>query len=545
MRSGVLLALALAALLCAGCGGAGSGLAQSVPSATPLLLPVFPIAGGQAALATAVRGASATNFVLTGSQAWQQSPQGDSYIPAAQPAALVLSPAEGSAGTGSSALKTAWAVYRFDGMLDERPVSLVTDVAAAGATDGAPPLPLNYYVGVSDHSLGRWQWQGPFASDATVQLNSAELRQRMVDGAGSFFVCLAADARAMAVTPQNPQGRVAVQVSSVTVSGSVTAADTKPLLLKPSAMRIGSSMRRGSKLTSTLQPSQFPVVEWSIPAEPAPHLGSAPSTVLVYRRGPSNAQPLLVAQLGAQAQLFRDPLDLNAGVPSAKGGSTYVYSLQAANAAGFAGLGSAPPITVPILPPQQLQATQDSPGGTSTLVSWQASDGAAGYHVLRGLTADGSGAAELAEVAAPALTSADLTAVPGQLYWYFVWAEGAGDGDAANGFEAGSLSENSSPAQGLRGVVLSLGTSAPGAGTAASPFLLTPAQSYQFQVADQQGTPRTNICSYTVQPASAASFAGTAGLLTNIQPAAGDFSVTATLSYQEFVWTAQAACRAQ
>ena len=63
-------------------------------------------------------------------------------------------------------------------------------------------------------------------------------------------------------------------------------------------------------------------------------------------------------------------------MPSAKGGTTYAYYLQAVNSAGEAGLAAASWVTVPILAPQQMQATQNSPGGASTQVTWQASDGA-------------------------------------------------------------------------------------------------------------------------------------------------------------------------
>jgi hypothetical protein len=538
-----LIWLALAGLLCAGCGGTPLGAGPGGGS-TPVLLPALPQARGEVPQPEVLRGASSTEFGLTGSQTWQQSPQGDSYIPAAQPTALVVSPEEGSVGTGAAALKTAWAIYRFDGLLDERPVQFVTDVALAGPSEGATPVALKYFVGVSDNSLLRWEWHGPFAADASVPLNSVDLRQRMVDGAGTFFACIVVDSRGTTATPQNPQGRVAVQLSSVTVTGSANAVDTKPLFLEPSAMRIGSSLRGPSKLASALQPSQFPVVDWILASETPQHLGSQASLVRVFRQGPGDPAPVLVAQLSAAAVRFRDPLDLDPGIPSAKGGATYTYSLQAVNAAGAAGLASADRITVPILAPQQLQATQNSPGGASTQVSWQASDGAVTYHVLRGTVADGTDAAEIGTTGTPTVTFADSTAVPAFQYWYFVWVEGSGDGNPANGREAGSVSVNSSPAQGLRGVVLSLGTSAAGAGTQASPYLLTSGQSYQFQAADQQGTSRTNICSYSVEPPGAASFSGTPGLLSNIQAGAGDFTVTATLSYQGFVWTAVAYCRA-
>ncbi len=537
-QAGAAAALCLAAALLCSCGNAQHLGRQPLPSSSTAW-PAWPgEVAPEPARGTIFRQGSAADVQQMGSARWQGA---GAYVPATAPTALVLAPALGSAESGTAAQHTAWAVYRFDDLLTDRPQRLRTDVVQAGTTDGGQPVALQYFVGLADQTQARWEWHGPLSADADLLLNSPSLRQRMVNGGGTFFAALVVSSHGVPATPQNMRGAAAVQVSSLTVTATAATISTKPLFLAASNIRTGSSL--GGKAASALQPVQFPVVEWPVNAEVAGHLPSQAVSVLVYRQGPADAVPVALGSYSPGKRSFTDPLDLQ-GAPSATGGTTYRYFVQATNAAGATPLAPTAFLTVPILAPVQLQATQDKPGGVETALSWQPSDGTLVYHILRGPSADGTSATEVGTTASPAF--ADTTAEPGRIWWYFVSAAGQGDANATNGVEPGSLSPLSPPAQGLRGVVLTLACTTAGVignGSAGNPYLLSSGSTYQFIATDQAGIDRTQFSIFSVVPSSVASFAGAPGELGGVQTGGGDFTVTATFSSQGFVWTATGHCR--
>jgi hypothetical protein len=517
--------------------------------------PQFP-GGGRDAPASSpalLRTASGTQLVLHGADFGTQSAGGGSYAPDAS-GKYVLAPALGGAEAGAAAQHQAWAIYRFDGLDAERPFELDTDASQAPAAPGGPPAALRYFVAVANYTRWNWDWFGPFNTDAQLTLNAAAkgaqpaVNERYINSTGTLYACIFVDSSGIAPEGSNTQGQAAVALSTVTVDAGTATVATKPLFLAPAGWKTGSSQRwpDAAKRSSALQPAQFPVVSWTNFTEDLLQYHACQAeTVRVYRQGPGDAAPLPVGEIAAGQAKFTDPLDCAGGVAAAQGGTTYRYLLQAVNAAGVTPPSATPYFTVPMLPPQGLQATQDLPGGTGTQVSWTASDGALRYRIGRSLTADASTAVEVGSADAPALSFLDTTAPPGQYFWYFVRAEGQGDGDAGNGLEAGALSALSAPAQGLRGYALTLRCTAAGVagdGSAASPYQLSPGQSYSFQVKDQDGNDLTSFCVFSAAPAGTASFGNPPGTLSGVQAGAGAFSAQASFSYQSFTWSAVAHC---
>jgi hypothetical protein len=554
-----LAAVTVAALL-VGCGSGAPprpGLpAPVLPATAAPGLPAFPApdAPPAAAAPQVARGASGSLHSLQGSAFSAQSAGSASYVLGAS-GSYVFSPQLGGGEPGPPAQHQAWALYRFDGLDVERPYQLDADVAVAGAVPGGDPAALQYYLAVANYTRGAWDWFGPFTDDARLTLNAPPaggkplVNERYIDAAGTLYACLLVDSQATPAKPGNPQGRAAAGLATLTVSAAASTYPTKPLFLPPQAWKTGSSVRlpRTARQASALQPGQFPVVSWTDVAETPVQVLSRTEQVRVYRQGPDDAAPLLAGTVAASAEKFTDPLDCAEDVPSARGGTTYRYLLQAVNQQGTATPAATPWFTVPILAPQGLQATQDLPGGIGTQVSWLASDGAVRYRIGRSLSADGSGAVELGTADAPALSYLDTTAPPGQYYWYFVRAEGQGDANPANGLEAGALSPLSSPAQGLRGYALSLHCATAGvagSGSTGDPYQLSSGQTYQFTVTDQSGNTLTNFCAYSVEPAATASFTAPPGTLGAVQAGGGAFAVAASFSYQSFTWTATAQCMA-
>ncbi len=79
-------------------------------------------------------------------------------------------------------------------------------------------IPLVYYLGFADYSVGSWRWFGPFGDvDVVVEVNSAALKSRFKSPNDNFYIC---------VMTTNP-GRAA---SSLPVDGLVAPVPFEPMM---------------------------------------------------------------------------------------------------------------------------------------------------------------------------------------------------------------------------------------------------------------------------------------------------------------------------
>lgn len=477
----------------------------------------------------------------------EQSAPSGSYQPGAQPDSYVLVPPDGGS--------FAWARYYFPGVTGDRPVSLSVTTADAAPADGGDVVPQALWIGVANYTTYSWDWHGPLGGGATIPLNRAAgelpaLLSRHVSAAGGVHVVVLADASQISATPGNPDALTAVRVNTVAIETDAGYEQNLPHYAPITYAGIGSGSKGAveidGKEMSTLRPEQFVYLEW-LYVEPfdAADEENAADAYVVLRHAPLVDSPEEVFR-GIASQ-FVDPLDVADGAAAAQGGTQYTYSLYAENEAGMTPRDSAV-LIVPMLAPTSVAATLDSAGQDAVELTWQAADGAREYEVYRGESVVGSAAQLIATVPEGQTAYTDADADPGLEWWYFVRAVGLGDGTELNGREAGQVSGYSLGAKGLRRLQLTIGCETggvAGTGTAGDPYVLTAGNTYQFSATGQDGVAYTVAAEWSVEPESAAEFsAATPGLLESVQPAAGNFTVTATYDYLTYSWSSSADCSA-
>ena len=541
------IVLVLAACAATGCYTTGVSVAPSAPEpAAQPAAPSYPAFPTEQPFLLPQARTTAETASLSGNAFAEQSALSGSYELSAHTGSYALVPPSGSS--------FAWARYEFTGLTGDRPVSIIVNTGDAPATDGGDDvLPQVWWVGIADYTTYSWDWRGPFSGTITLPLNqeSPALRDRYVSASGTLHAVILADASEVPPTAGNPDGLATVRVDSVAAETSPDYLQNLPHWAGFTYTAVGSGSKGASELAdkcaSTLRPEQFTYLEWfDVPAfNTADELNAADAYVLT-RQGPLDETPLEV--FNGLAGEFIDPLSLEAGIAHPRGGTQYTYSIHAENEAGATAVDFAQ-LMIPILAPLSLTASLNTPGQDYVKLGWLAADGAELYRIYRGESILSSQSTLITTVAGDQLSYYDAQAPPGLEWYYFVRAEGVGDGDITNGQEPGQLSGYSLGAKGLRTMIFSLDCTTAGvsgSGSSAEPYQLSSGNEYQFHMADQDGTDFTPFSAWTVDPPSAASFAASpAGLLTDIMPSADAFTITAEYSYQAYSWQATALCTAE
>jgi hypothetical protein len=170
-------------------------------------------------------------------------------------------------------------------------------------------------------------------------------------------------------------------------------------------------------------------------------------------------------------------------------------------------------------------------------LNWEAVDGAMAYELWRGENNDSQYAGLLATINAPTTTCLDASAKPATIYYY--WVRSVGPAGQPSPFSAGAV--------GLRRVLMTitcLTGGVAGSGSQFDPFLLDAAGTYLMGAQDQDGGDITAAITWTVIPASAASFgAWPLNQLHGIQPGAGLFRIQARLFFMPYTWLGDAYCQ--
>lgn len=492
-----------------------------------------------------MRHSSDSTFSAQGVDSVEQSAGSSSYADTADPGSYALVPLKGGAESAPREQQLAWTRYAFADITGDRPVSIGIDATAAPAqAGGAPPLPLKYYVGVSNYTHYQWEWSGPYTAAATIVLNTGAsavpltLNDRYVDAAGTLHCVVLADAGGTAAAPpDNPRGLVAAKVRSVTLTTAAGYKPNKPHFPVISGITVGgshgaSALRRASALSG----DQFLTVSWPhIAAFNAADEVNEATLYRTYRQELGSAELLLVGERGFAG--FTDPVDALAGTPPPEVSHTYRYFVLAANANGASPVCASAYATVPILPPFSVTATLNG-AEDGIRLSWLAVEGALRYEVWRGTDADVALAALIGVVDSPALEYFDTAAVPATFYWYYVRAI----------CEGGVLGPYGDGARGMRKVVLSVSCTSAGIaghGLQFDPYLVSPATSYTFIAHDQTARDLTNWLSWSAAPSTAASFTLLApGQMSNVAADAGLFHIEGKLSFAGYSWTGLAYCQA-
>lgn len=143
-------------------------------------------------------------------------------------------------------------------------------------------------------------------------------------------------------------------------------------------------------------------------------------------------------RVGINANVYNDT--------SATAGVIYYYWAEAVNGAGIKsglaggdpGSRSMPPATPQLLPPTNVQAS-DNTSTAGVKITWGASPNVTSYFIYRNTLKTLTGASPLPAVAASTVSTIDTTALAGVTYWYWVVS-----------YRTGSPTQNSLPDRGTR-----------------------------------------------------------------------------------------------
>ena len=309
----------------------------------------------------------------------------------------------------------AYALYRqkIDG--SPKPLQTLIDSEVCSYGGGQDDdIPLVYFLGFADYSVGSWRWFGPFRDvDVMVQVNSESLKSRFKSPNDNFYLC---------VMTTNP-GRAA---SSLPAEGLAAEFPFEPMArLASEDAEDPGGVTIEAVVTDT---------EEGLDTEPAVVTGleAFPDTDGVTLRWDVNIDPDVFMY-----QVFRDDRDdedakvLIQGIPApdveyrdetGEPGKQYEYSVRALKLGGLEGGGFAAAIAARSLAAPTVTAS-DGAFSDHVHIEWTSIEGAVGYSVLRADAIDGA-KAELASVDAAILNYNDYDAVLEQIYYYWVRALG-------------------------------------------------------------------------------------------------------------------------
>ena len=270
--------------------------------------------------------------------------------------------------------KFAWSWYTLGELDTDRPVQLTADVAPASILPEGPSAPLEYFVGVSNYSMGRWAWFGPLSGDASIPLNAENLRERFVSGADQpqMHIVVACYSEAGAAMQLDA---LAVQLQPGLLSSGYFP--TRPILMEAGLAPSGDK-------AASLVESQYVSLTWNfIPDPQAPD--NEATTVRVYRRLVGEEAWLAIgdANQGPIGETYVDPLDNDQGEEfEVTAGRTYQYLVRFFSTGGFNTSEVIWPQQIPLVAPQNLTATAGVDETTITL-TWVKSEDATNHQIYR------------------------------------------------------------------------------------------------------------------------------------------------------------------
>ena len=299
----------------------GPSQEQALPSP-----PVFPAFPGADAPVSVMRTPSDSETVVPGNAFTEEQGEENEPGPSGPEAYIIAPGAEDD---------LAWALYGIGGFDPDRPTEISIELNSAPLVPGGDdPLPLSFFVGLSNYTQNSWEWFGPFDESQNLILNSPAVLERYIGPAGVFYFTLATLRGDEWITPENPDGLTACQITLSTVTteeaGSENYNATKPLF-EPIVGHSPSKVP--SKSASALEPWQYVEIDWS--HEDDLECPEASTTSYeVFRMGVEDAQPVLIGTVAAPEDKYIDPEDNDPSVPEPIPGRTYQYFLRAVNDQG-------------------------------------------------------------------------------------------------------------------------------------------------------------------------------------------------------------------
>lgn len=273
----------------------------------------------------------------------------------------------------------AWAQYVMGGFELERPLSSIVEVATVIAPGGDDDLPMFYWLGFYNYTMNSWDWFGPYDDTDSVILNSVERNDRYVSSANEMNLIVLTDCSDIEPTQSNPEG-----ITSVEIILSTTAASDEYTFTKPHFLEI-TGISLGAKGTSDLDPdTQYVTITWNHVYDTS-NVKNEAFKYKIWRNliDETFDEDSMLGQVDAPAEEYIDPTN-NAGEGKcAIPGGTYMYYVQAFNKdTGASPKVAAGPITIPLLPPANVSAT-DGEYDDRIVLTWEKAEGADEYYIFR------------------------------------------------------------------------------------------------------------------------------------------------------------------
>jgi hypothetical protein len=318
----------------------------------------------------------------------------------------------------------AFAVYGQNVGAEPKPLQTLVDSSPCDYGGGRDDeIPLSYYIGVADYTMGSWRWFGPFSeSDVLVQVNSESLKSRFKSPSDNFYMCvLASDAgKSSSALPED--GYVAPFPFELGARSVSAEENPGGLMINEITTYLQLDLQTEPAMVTGLTSSSaagFVTLTWD--SNPDPDI----DIYQVFRADADApaARDHIASVFAPRTTLndsTTDPLYPTFSWIIGTPGKEYVYSVRAHNLAGYGGYSSVNGIRTMSAP---VVTASDGAFGGYVHVAWDEVEGASGYTVLRSDTEVGT-PAELGTVGAGVRSYDDTTGVLEQTYYYWVKALG-------------------------------------------------------------------------------------------------------------------------
>lgn len=273
----------------------------------------------------------------------------------------------------------AWAKYAIGELDIERPAQITFTVTSVIAPGGDDDLPLCFWIGTTDYSSRCWKWSGPYTADTEIVLNSATIHERCVSAENQFQFIVVVDGCTALDGGIKPAVEVGYSTTLVKAQTDPQYFNTAPLYAEFTNVQLGSGGKSGSALDPA---SQYVTLTWVHYADAASKFNEA-SKYEIFRWLVGSDEPIkLLGKVDAPGTQFTDPLDVIPVDKHPVPGATYIYYLDSINIGGKTPLAASQPVTIPLLPPTALAASDGSFPDRITL-SWTRAEGATQYEIYR------------------------------------------------------------------------------------------------------------------------------------------------------------------
>ncbi len=304
----------------------------------------------------------------------------------------------------------ACAIFAQDVGSSYSPLAILTDMQeCVSSLNTSNTLPLNYYIGIADFSMGSWRWFGPFTQPNTSVTLSADSNSSLFKSPQRrcYISVLVGIGEGAAEIPG--EGLVADMPFTVPASVSSVGDNSVGVMVRSITTAIGEDVATLPAAVGRVTASAT-MGEVRLSWEPSVDISSVTYEVLRDDEDDETA-PAVLEELDSTIRECSDAT----GVP----GKNYAYSVRVHSSVGYSG-------GVDVTSGRQLAAPTaiaSDHAGDKIMVCWRASEGATGYAVSWA-TAEGEEMQALAEVGAGEFGYDDETPQMNESRWYRIQAIG-------------------------------------------------------------------------------------------------------------------------